>query len=283
MVRNPPNQSTTETIAQYYLHYLDYLELRAYVEEIRSDLNKSSELDKFIAGTSHSDAIFRISRKERNSKDPHVMQKFGQGAVVTTLTHYLEELNLPNGHASSSASRYVASDSDSDDSAPSQFSRLRGSPRTKSLSRSTPTLSKKKKKKSPPTRRVMGLEIDFNDPCASIIVPDGLEPHETMRLNMYQAGLRQVTRSPTKFADGMKCAVCGKPHPFDKCPILNDIPLLKKHFIAYCLQMNRTQKLMTEKIHKMDATWGVVDDDDDNDDVNDDDDNNDQDFQEEEE
>ena len=105
-----------------------------------------------------------------------------------------------------------------------------------------------------------------------------------MRVNMYKAGIRQVQRSPNKFADGMKCACCGKPHPFDKCPILNDIPLLKKHFINYCLQMNRTQKLMTAAVQRIDATWGVVDDDDDNNDVNDnDDDDNDQDFQEEEE
>ena len=119
----------------------------------------------------------------------------------------------------------------------------------------------------------MRLVVDLSDPCASIIVPDGLQQHEIMRVNMYQNALRQVTKSPTKFADGMKCAVCGKPHPFDKCPILNDIPFLKKHFISFCIQMNRTQKQMTTAIHKMDATWGVDDDDDDDDDdVNDDDD-----------
>ena len=68
----------------------------------------------------------------------------------------------------------------------------------------------------------------------------------------------------------MKCAVCGEPHSFDKCPSLLDIPFLKKHFIAYCLQMNRTQKQMTAAIHQIDATWGVHDDDDDDDDDNND-------------
>jgi len=271
----------------YYLRYLDYLGVRAFLEESRSNLNNSGELDKFIEGLCHSKALFRISREDRHSTDPHMVLKFKQGAVVTTLTHYLNELDLSNGPASSSASQYD-DDSDSDnDSAPSQFSRLRGSPRTKSLSRSAPTLSKQKKKKSPPTRNVMRLEIDFNDPCASIIVPADLEPEAIMRLNMYKAGIRQVQRSPTKFADGMKCACCGKPHPFDKCPILNDIPLLKKHFINYCLQMNRTQKLMTAAVQRIDATWGVVDDDDNNDDEAEDyshaNTHNDQDFQEEEE
>ena len=107
---------------------------------------------------------------------------------------------------------------------------------------------------------------------------------------MYTAGLRQVTRDPVKFTDGMSCAVYHKPHPFDKCPILLNIPFLKKHFIAYCLQMNRTQKQMVASIHSIDATWGVADlnlDDNDGDNNNDDSSetntDNDADFQEEEE
>ena len=64
----------------------------------------------------------------------------------------------------------------------------------------------------------------------------------------------------------------------------------QKKCIAYCLQMNRTQKQMVALIHSINATWGVADL---NIDGNDDDDNNDDssetntddntDFQEEEE
>ena len=85
-----------------------------------------------------------------------------------------------------------------------------------------------------------------------------------------------MTKDPAKFTDGRSCAVCHEPHSFDKCPVLLNIPFLKKHFIAYCLQMNRTQKQMIASIHTVDATWGVHDDgddfDDDDDDDNDDDD-----------
>ena len=99
---------------------------------------------------------------------------------------------------------------------------------------------------------------------------------------MYKAGIRLIKKDPTKFTDGMKCAICHKQHSFDKCPILNDIPFLKKHFIGYCLQMNKTQRQMVAAIYSIDATWGTRDDDDDDDD---DDTNahNDQNFQEEEE
>ena len=105
---------------------------------------------------------------------------------------------------------------------------------------------------------------------------------------MYTSGLKQVTKDPSKFTDGMKCAVCGKQHSFEKCPILSNIPFLQKYFINYCIQMNKVQKLMVASIQKIDATWGVMDyvDDstDDNDvDDNDDSNNNEADFQEEEE
>ena len=84
----------------------------------------------------------------------------------------------------------------------------------------------------------------------------------------------------------MSCAIYYKPHSFDKCPILNDIPYIKKHFISDCLQMNKTQKQMLAAIHSINTTWGTST----NNDNNDDDDNdshvntdNDQDFQDEEE
>ena len=88
----------------------------------------------------------------------------------------------------------------------------------------------------------------------------------------------------------MKCAICHKPHTFEKCPILNNIQYIKKHFISYCLQMNKTQKQMLTAIHRLDATSGTatVNNNNNNDDDDDDDDShantdNDADFKEEEE
>ena len=114
------------------------------------------------------------------------------------------------------------------------------------------------------------------------MIPDDLDNQQIIRVQMYTYGLRQVKKDPTKFTDGMNCAICHKPHSFDKCPILNDILLIKKHFISYCLQMNKTQKQMLAAIHSINATWDTS-----TNNNNDDDDgtttNNDQDFQEEEE
>ena len=99
-----------------------------------------------------------------------------------------------------------------------------------------------------------------------------------MRVNTYQAGLRKVTKDVTKFTDGMKCAICHQPHTFEKCPILNDIPYIKKHFISYCLQMNKMQKQMLATIHCIDATWGTDINNNDHFDGDDDDDDDDEDY-----
>ena len=83
---------------------------------------------------------------------------------------------------------------------------------------------------------------------------------------MYQAAIRAVVAKPNRFKDGMKCAICKQEHTFDKYPVLLDIPYLKKHFIAYCLLMNRTQKQMEVAVNQITAKMDVVDtnDDDDN-------------------
>ena len=77
----------------------------------------------------------------------------------------------------------------------------------------------------------------------------------------------------------MKYAICHQPHT------LNDIPYIKKYFISYRRQINKTQKQMLTAIHHIDALWGTAttNDDDDDDDSFETNTDNDSDFQEEEE
>ena len=153
-----------------------------------------------------------------------------------------------------------------------------------SLQRSGTSLKKKKK-----VKRANRVHVNFNDPLASLVIPDGLENQQILRVNMYTIGIRAAKKDVTKFTDGMDCAICHKKHSFDKCPILNDIPYIKKHFIFYCIQMNKTQKQMLKAIHQIDGTWGTDNNDDDDDDDDDNEDylhantDNEPDFQEEEE
>ena len=72
LVRSPPLQLESDTVAQYFQHYKDFIDLRAFLEGNRRCLDDQTELDKFIAGLTHSGKIFLISREERISNDPVV-------------------------------------------------------------------------------------------------------------------------------------------------------------------------------------------------------------------
>ena len=52
----------------------------------------------------------------------------------------------------------------------------------------------------------------------------------------------------------MEYAICHKKHMFEKCPILSDIPFVKKHFILYCIFVNFTQEQMMAIINLIDVT-----------------------------
>ena len=84
------------------------------------------------------------------------------------------------------------------------------------------------------------------------------------RIGVVEGSAKCATRGKrTKFEGVLSDArkVCHEPHSFEKCPVLLNIPFLKKHFIAYCLQINRTQKQMIASVYTVDATWGVHNDD----------------------
>ena len=76
----------------------------------------------------------------------------------------------------------------------------------------------------------------------------------------------------------MECAICHKKHSFDKYSILNDIRYIKKHFISYCLQMDKIQEQMLAAIHRIDDTWGTDIHNNNNNNNNDDDNNEDEDY-----
>ena len=84
--------------------------------------------------------------------------------------------------------------------------------------------------------------------------------HDILRVQMYKAAVHAIVWQPSKFTDGMECAICHKKHTFADCPILKDIEYLRKHFISYCLLMNKTQKQMVAAIiNKIDASWATDD------------------------
>ena len=119
LICSPPMQLIDKTVAQYYQHYNNFVNTRAFLEENCNSLDTSSELDKFLLGLTHSAKIFLIAREERLSNNLNIKRKFTQGAIVSTLNQYLSELHLDVGPKYSFCSRYDNSASDSDSDAPS--------------------------------------------------------------------------------------------------------------------------------------------------------------------
>ena len=179
MIRNPPEQSPTMTISQYFSAYLDFMDMRGFLQNDPTNLNDKNELDQFIGGCTHKLRLFHISRDDRLSKYPIMLQRFVQGSLINTLTLYLRELKLIDGPTKYSSRTIEDSDTDSDDDIKppsSGFRRLKTSSETSSLRRSGTSPLKKK--------RINHVAIDLNDPCASIVTPDHLVDHDILRVQM---------------------------------------------------------------------------------------------------
>ena len=71
--------------------------LRAFIEDIPHDLEVSGEMDKFLEGLTHCDALRSDCRLDRKSTDPDRLRKYTQGQIVTTLTTLLHTFKLSDG------------------------------------------------------------------------------------------------------------------------------------------------------------------------------------------
>ena len=71
--------------------------MRALLKENQHNVDKWSELDKFLSGLTYSTKIFFISCEERLSNYPNIKQKFTQGAIFNSLTQYLDEMSFADG------------------------------------------------------------------------------------------------------------------------------------------------------------------------------------------
>lgn len=74
---------------------------------------------------------------------------------------------------------------------------------------------------------------------------------------MYKITLNNIGKQPAKVTDDMECAIYHHKHTFVTCTILKDIDYLYKHFIQYCILMNRTRKQMVASVNYIDASWAT--------------------------
>ena len=112
--------------------------MRGFQQIDSTNLNDKNLLDQFISGCINSLKLFTISRNDRKSIDPAMLQQFHQGTLINTLTVYLRELELPDGPLHPSSRQAIDdTDDDSDDAHPTKakFKALQKSKGTASLYR----------------------------------------------------------------------------------------------------------------------------------------------------
>ena len=122
LLGNRPTQSPADSLESYLDNYLDWLQLRAYLENNPNNLNHPSELDNFLHGLQHGLEYLRLTHEERRSSDPIVQQKYSQGQIVGTLAskEILVDKRRAYSHSATSSRRAPASSSNSSRLRPKQ-------------------------------------------------------------------------------------------------------------------------------------------------------------------
>ena len=73
------------------------------------------------------------------------------------------------------------------------------------------------------------------------------EPFGSYIENYKDAVINNVNRDPRAFDTSKPCLVCNKTgHTFDECPILNNVPLLRKHYISWKIYLAKESRRLME-------------------------------------
>ena len=123
-----------------------------------------------------------------------------------------------------------------------------------------PNNLKSPNRRSPITRsKVQALRFDPEDPFANLDDPDYYDDNGIYTTRYQDAIInRLATGSNTEFDTSMPCKVCERTgHTFDNCPILNNTPFLRRHYISMKLHLSQQRKREQEAMSGPDAMAAV--------------------------
>jgi hypothetical protein len=222
------------TLLEYHSLFLDYLQLRAYISNIDSSLDSSSELDVFITNAKYGAYLNRNTRDER--KITSLRHKYTSAQIVETLETLLQAPDSPMVYDLGPPVRAYTPRQ------PARPTQQRGN-RLSTARRGTPTnridVSHDNDRDDVPElstsesdESVAGLLDDFHN----IDVPSDAEARRVHSL--YAAAVYTLAETPSA-ASLPKCIVCRGEHRFAQCDVLNNTDFLRSHYIRYCQQLNR--------------------------------------------
>ena len=110
LIKSYPRQRH-HTILEYYKLFNDFLQLRAFISNINTTLNDSTELDIFINNTTHAAYLNRVTRDERRLST--YAHKYTGSQLIETLEKHLmapdSPVRMTPPPSVTSASRYTSS------------------------------------------------------------------------------------------------------------------------------------------------------------------------------
>jgi len=240
-IRNPPRQGKSEALSGYFYRYIDYLQLRAYLKNVDRNLDDTIELDDFLDGTLYRDEFRRLIREDRKSKLPEVLVQFSQNRIVGTLERLKADYISNKVNSTHRPRSFTPRTPITTSNRVNNHSSSRGTKHPPTAPTKSPIVK---------TAKVNIIELNPISPLDNLEEPAGLSQYESINSfsdNYKAAVINNVNHDPRSFDTSKPCLVCGKSgHTFDDCPILSNIPHLKKHYISWKMFLTKERHRQKE-------------------------------------
>lgn len=240
LAMGPPHQGKNVMLYEYFNIYMDYLEMRAYCENNRKNLNDFDEMTKFLLTCRYGNQILPRIKDERSSTNAASRHKYTQGQIIMTLEPLLPTLidknRSPFDERTLSNMIHVTKTTGVRPPSHDTTARSRREPHKRSSERT---------RTRTPVKQVAAHDASIHA-VETLIASDDIRDSEPPLISIYKLGIDSVKRHSTFNVD-QACLVCKETgHTFENCPVLNNHSLLKELHIAFCALCRKTERKTKE-------------------------------------
>ena len=224
LITQTPRQKAGEHLESFYFRYVDFLRLRAFLNNQPGTLDNKHEVSCFIQGTLEKDALRRKTDEERDSTSAEKLAKYKSGTLLRTLQVYMDEINKERGIRRT----------------PNQRSSVRhGNPRRHMRMRDIHPSKDNNSVASTITTKSINVLQNVGFPSVADEDDEGIKWSA-----IYNSAVNSIAQQPRLFDTTRECLICKQTgHAFKDCPILNNIEILKTHRIKLASYLRNMKEL----------------------------------------
>jgi hypothetical protein len=243
MAIHPPLQSKRTDIFEHFEIYCDHLEMKAFTQNISTDLDEPDQMTNFILSCRFGDQILLQSRDERRSTSDVITQQWKFGQITSTLSRSLDTMVDKTKPPFPDTIKQPRVPDPSPTKAQYQSPSKYQSPRRHQRRDRSHSRTPRKTYSGPITTKISKADIHK----VESMIPEVTHDDDRLKIAIYRLGINAVKQTGS-FDVAQKCLVCQKTgHTFDECPVLNNHDLLKKLHISFCSMCRRMQRQSDEK------------------------------------